>query len=685
MWQVSLSNKPRRALVGFSYGLLFSSGLRRVISAAGYRVSPALFGRRGRAIAVWGRIPASKKVLSRYKGRADFFTFEDAFLRSVLPGLGAPPIGITVDDIGVHFDSTHASRLEIILQSEPLDDPELLQRARDGRAFLTHYGLSKYNPVARANTTPASGYVLVIDQVAGDASIIGGNANAQTFHDMLAVAVADNPDQKILVRTHPAVSGDRAKAGHFSTKDAGGNVELCDAPLNPHDLLCGASKVYCVSSQLGFEAILAGHRPIVFGLPFYAGWGLSEDIQSITRRNRKLNADQLFAAAMLVFPFWHNHATRRACSFEEAVQQLHVEARHYQGGARGVNIVGMRLWKRQITARFLNGAKQWPKFMNNADHAIADAVKYDRDVLVWAAQETPDLAGKTAQAGVNLLRMEDGFLRSNGLGAELTPASSVVVDDIGIHFDASRPSRLEMLISASPLLPEFAIKRAARLREMIVERGVTKYNIAGQKPLPELPSDQRIILVPGQVEDDASIKKGAGDVCTNLALLRAARQANPDAFVIYKPHPDVLTGLRTGGDNAADMVAYCDLIAVDFATAALIVRCDEVWTMTSLLGFEALLRGKVVTCLGMPFYAGWGLTNDVGRQCSRRTTRVTLEGLVHAALVDYPVYMDAVSGLPCTPELMVERLASGHIRGGIGLRILAKLQGVLAGYAHYWR
>ena len=47
-------------------------------------------------------------------------------------------------------------------------------------------------------------------------------------------------------------------------------------------LMEGAVAVYTVSSQLGFEAILAGHRPQVFGQPFYAGWGLSEDRNPVT-------------------------------------------------------------------------------------------------------------------------------------------------------------------------------------------------------------------------------------------------------------------------------------------------------------------------------------------------------------------------------------------------------------------
>ena len=276
--------------------------------------------------------------------------------------------------------------------------------------------------------------------------------------------------------------------------------------------------------------------------------------------------------------------------------------------------------------------------------------------------------------------MEDGFLRSKGLGAELVPAASLVLDDLGIYYDPSRPSRLEVLIEQAAALPEFALIRAEKLRIQIVEGGVSKYNIdAG--PLPKTPADRPVILVPGQVEDDASILKGAGEVARNLDLLKVARAESPSAFIIYKPHPDVVAGLREGAVSDEELRKHCDLISSN-ATLGI---CDAVWTITSLMGFEGLLRGKAVTCLGMPFYAGWGLTNDIGPKCARRTKTVSLGGLIHAALIDYPRYIDPKSGLPTTPELVVERLASGQVRNGFSLRVLSKLQGAFASYTSIWR
>lgn len=112
--------------------------------------------------------------------------------------------------------------------------------------------------------------------------------------------------------------------------------------------------------------------------------------------------------------------------------------------------------------------------------------------------------------------------------------------------------------------------------------------------------------MPGQVEDDASIRLGAGAERTNLALLARVRAENPDAVLIYKPHPDVEAGLRPGLIAESRLAGLADVVARNTGADALMAQVDEVWTMTSTLGFEALLRGLPVTTLGAPFYAGWG-------------------------------------------------------------------------------
>jgi capsular polysaccharide export protein len=187
---------------------------------------------------------------------------------------------------------------------------------------------------------------------------------------------------------------------------------------------------------------------------------------------------------------------------------------------------------------------------------------------------------------------------------------------------------------------------------------LTKYNIGGD--LPEIDASRRRILVAGQVEDDASVLMGASETRTNLELLRRARADNPDALVVWKPHPDVEAGLRQGVVDAEELARLVDLTLLGVGAAEALEATDEVWTMTSTLGFEALLRARPVTCLGMPFYAGRGLTPDLApRPPHREGQDVSLTALVHACLIEYPRYFDPRTGAPISPEAALMLLAEG--------------------------
>ena len=667
-------------LAVYTLGFLQVPYIRKMLRIAGWQVGLGPLTPRATSVAVWGRKPrATRGIKAANRRQLQLLSIEDAFLRSVLPGPKTAPSGLVLDDIGIFFDASQPSKLENILNFDPLDDPDLINRASNGISFLKHNGLSKYNPVPRGYARlPEPGYVLVVDQTRGDASITCGGAFDHTFATMLARARADHPEKKILIRTHPAVAP-RAKQGHFEAADLDSRTTLLNTMVNPWDLLEGASHVYCVTSQLGFEAILAGHRPVVFGMPFYAGWGLTEDQLTCERRNRNLSVEQVFAAAMLRYPTWVDLASKRLCSFEDAAQALLARARHHWQNGKPTVAVGMRHWKRAQIARFLNR----PVFENDPVRAAGIAATRGGRVVVWASQNSYALQTVCANQNVLLCQMEDGFLRSRGLGAALTPAESVVVDNQGIYYNPLAPSQLETLIQASASLPKVALNRAKALISSTTKAKLSKYNLNLPAPRLSIPAGKRIILVPGQVEDDASIRFGAGDVNTNSGLLAATRAANPDAFIIYKPHPDVEAGLRIGEvENAADIA---DIVAENAAILPLIEMAHEVWTMTSLTGFEALLRGKSVTCFGMPFYAGWGLTTDLGASCARRTARPSLAALAHATLIDYPLYLDPKTGFPCAPELLVERLQKGEGKARIRLKILSKLQGRFASYAHLWR
>ncbi|MGO4851434.1 capsular polysaccharide biosynthesis protein [Phaeovulum sp. W22_SRMD_FR3] len=667
---------PPRRLFVYNGGFVTQPRLRRILTLAGYQLRFGLPGPDDQ-VGVWGRSPYAHRgeAIAARRG-AGLVRIEDAFLRSVQPGrLGEAPLGLLIDPEGVHFDSKTRSRMERLLARERLDDSALLQRARDGMARLKAVDLSKYNNFDPELAAPAPGYVLVVDQTAGDASIRYGAATAQSFREMLAVAQIENPGARIVIKTHPETRAG-LRAGHYTAAHASERITLLDTPVSPWRLLDGAIAVYTVSSQLGLEAIFAGHKPRVFGQPFYGGWGLTQDENPVPRRTRVLTRAQLFAVAYLVAPTWYDPCRDRLCSFEAAVDQLEAQTRAWREDRHGHVAFGMRLWKRKPLQQFFGGEKSL-RFAAPAAAAAERAAREGRGLLAWAGRAA-ELAAVTPPQ-IPLRRVEDGFLRSRGLGADLVAPLSLVTDRRGIYYDPTRPSDLETLI-ATP--PPGGTARIERLMLQITRAGLTKYNLGGT--VPELPEGHRI-LVPGQVEDDASIRLGTTEICTNLLLLARVRAENPEAIILFKPHPDVEAGLRPGalGDTA---LRYADMIVPQTDVVALMDRVEEVWTMTSTLGFEALLRGKKVTCLGAPFYAGWGLTRDLGPVPARRQARPDLAQLAHAVLIAYPRYRDPVSGLPCPAEVVAERLASGRVpRAGLGNRLLAKLQGALASRAHLWR
>lgn len=675
---------PRPRLIAASLGFLGPGAtarrLRRILELAAAR-PVAGWPRAGDVVLAWGHAPRAwrAEALARRSGAA-LWRIEDAWVRSIRPGRsgGEPPVGLLIDRRGMHYDPAQPSDLETLLATHPLDDGALIARARLGLARMRALDLSKYNSHDPALPPPAAGYVLVIDQVRGDASLThgglgGADGAARRFREMLVIAQEENPGARVLIRAHPETQTG-ARPGYYTAADARGNVAFIDGPHSPWALLEGATAVYTVASQMGFEAILAGHRPRVFGQPFYAGWGLSADENPPPRRSRVLTRVQLFALAMLVYPVWYDPLRDQLCTFDEVLDQMQARLTAFRQDRNGHIAAGMRRWKRPHVQAF---------FGRETPVRFADTGA----TMAWAS---------AAPEGFDGLRVEDGFLRSRGLGAGLVPPLSLAVDDLGIYYDPGRESRLERLI-AGPLPPGGA-ERARHLRERILAAGITKYNLAPPGPgaadtaatVARLRAERPgapVILIPGQVEDDASIRLGAGDVRTNRALILAARAAHPGAILLYKPHPDVEAGLRPGKVEGADALADLVLDRIDARSA--LTFADRVWTMTSGLGFEALLRGIAVTTLGAPFYAGWGLTEDRGPVPERRLSvypRPDLDRLTHAALIAYPRYLDPLTRQPCPPELAVERLASGQTgRRSPRLRALAKLQGTFASYAHLWR
>jgi len=354
--------------------------------------------------------------------------------------------------------------------------------------------------------------------------------------------------------------------------------------------------------------------------------------------------------------------------FGEAIERCAFWRRLIDGNRDIDGAVGFAFWKRETVAPLLWRGADGVRFMS-----AANGVRADR-IAVWKSRTSPRVLAELERRSAGLIEVEDGFIRSVGLGADCVPPLSIIVDRLGIYFDPGRPSELERLIQDGVFAGEL-LDRARTLRELIVASGISKYS-AGHAALNRRHPERRQILVPGQVEDDRAVLCGGAGLTSNLELLRRVRAEAPDAYLIYKPHPDVLAGHRKGGIRDDVSLSVADEIVRDEPISALIDLVDEVHVNSSLAGFEALLREKPVTTHGVPFYAGWGLTRDLGPVPGRRTARRTLDELVAAVLLLYPRYLDPATGLPCPPEILVRRLTESTAvhQDGIIVR-LRRLQG----------
>lgn len=611
----------------------------------------------------WGHKPGPLRIkdLAHIQGQP-FQALEDGFLRSYGMGRFFSPLSLIVDDVGIHYDCFKKSRLEALLQSTSNVLTGHESSIASSRMLLRIHALSKYNHVPERHWQSSDSAhpdyrplrALVVDQTFGDNSIALGGANAKTFAQMLATARAENPQATVYIKTHPEVTSGR-KRGYLTHIQSDDHTVVLREAVNPMSLLPYMDKVYVVTSTLGFEALLAGKPVVCFGVPWYAGWGVTDDrcvdSPAWARRTRRRTVDELFAAAYIHYTRYLDPVTHQRGTITDVIEWLVRQkemATRMHGPQRTGRVigVGLRRWKAAHLKAPLGLHPDRVMFVPSPRALTTLALQKTDTVVCWGALPPASLTECAREAQARLLHVEDGFIRSVGLGSDLIRPQSLIFDERGIYFDATRPSDLEVMLATRSFTDD-DLARAQKVRAFIVEHGITKYNLEPRNPpawpLPADAGRRPVILVPGQVEDDASIRLGCTTVRTNLALLQAVRAAHPQAYIVYKPHPDVASGNRRGRLALRQALQWVDHVETDAGVIGCMDACDEVHTMTSLAGFDALLRGKRVVTYGQPFYAGWGVTEDRADNptaFARRTRRLTLDELVAGTLLYYPIYWD---------------------------------------------
>ncbi|HEX8416090.1 MAG TPA: capsular polysaccharide biosynthesis protein, partial [Methylobacterium sp.] len=408
--------------------------------------------------------------------------WQEGFLRLDAPGTERA-LSYIVDGLGVYYDATAPSELEVMLEEGGWETPALLARAEAGIADLRRMEISLDNDPRRARLEAALGAsepgrrrIAVVDQPRGDPAIGFGLAGEARFAAMLEAALVENPGADLVVAMDPAAHR-HPGPGHLDGLAAAKGARLVRDPVTAWSLVEACDAVYVVTSHVGFEAAMAGRPVVCFGMPFYAGWGFTDDRLDLARRTRPRRAAEVFAAAYLVASRYYEPYEGDPCSFEEALAILGLAVSRARENAVPTLCLGFPSWKRDWIGKTLASSGNAPRIAPKGQASVSagDLDGFGRAVA-WASRAPAGAAEACAGAGVPLLRMEDGFLRSIGLGVALRPGASYVLDATGIYYDATAPSDLERILQ-DDTFDDALLERAARLRTAIVEARISKYNV----------------------------------------------------------------------------------------------------------------------------------------------------------------------------------------------------------------
>ncbi|EAK4905981.1 capsular polysaccharide biosynthesis protein [Campylobacter jejuni] len=613
----------------------------------------------------WGRKKSGLKAMNLAKKyKAKFILLEDGFIRSLNLGVeNSPSFSMVKDDIGIYYDATMPSKLENLLNTYEFKDEEIKQ-AKKAIELIKKYKISKYNN----NLDIPDDYfqkdekrVLIIAQTANDASLEFGLAKDFKTVDMIKDAIKENPKSKIYIKIHPDVLSGK-KQSDLDINSLPKECILITENFNPIALLEFFDKVYTKTSGMGFEALMQECECICYGMPFYAGWGLTKDKLECKRRMQKRSLEEVFYAAYILYSEYFNPYLNQKSNIFDTIQTLAKYKDIEKVNSNRLFMLGFTLWKRHFIKPFFNAKDNEIIFLNSLKSLARYKLKENDKFFIWGKKYDENtlknlLLTKAKEQNLTnftpkISLVEDGFIRSISLGSDLTRPFSLIVDDKGLYIDPNKASKLEELLQ-NEIFDENILNRAKNIIKILLENRFSKYNGLKHENLKiNAKIGQKIILIPAQVEDDASMILGGFGLST-LDLLKEVRAKNQDAYIIFKPHPDVLSGNRVGLKDETRILEFCDEIVKDCSIDSAIKIADEIHTITSTSGFDALLRAKKVFIYGMPFYAGWGLTKDKYK-CERRTRKLSLEELVAGALIAYPRYINPKTKTLCEIEVCLD-------------------------------
>ena len=359
----------------------------------------------------WGRKKSGQNAIALAKKfHGNYLLLEDGFIRSFGLGCeGSPSFSLVQDRIGIYYDSTTPSELENLLNTYDFHaNPALLETAKEAINLITTHHISKYNHAPEvpldyfttADSTKSRDFIdssknsttlsdltnspyfeissnstakklpknnqkttqknpkriLIISQTKGDCSLTYGSTGKFTTTQIIQDALAENPDSEIYLKIHPDVLSGRKKSD-FNPSEIPPQIKLITEDFNPISLLKHFHKVYTKTSQMGFEALLVGCECVCYGIPFYAGWGLTIDKQTCPRRTRKLSLIEVFAASYILYSCYYNPIYDRKSDILDTLKTIIRYKHFYTKTQKKAFMFGFSLWKHSFIPPFMPNFK----------------------------------------------------------------------------------------------------------------------------------------------------------------------------------------------------------------------------------------------------------------------------------------------------------------------------------------
>ncbi|PQQ36522.1 capsule biosynthesis protein [Photorhabdus luminescens] len=277
----------------------------------------------------WGISPSLPRYVKfAKKQRKPLFLIEDGFLRSLYTYQAdvsfelRSGISFTVDTKSAYFDAYVETDLEYLLNTYDITEEERIKAAHVIGLIKTHK-LSKYNnqpvdiPIYGNTKKPK---VLIIAQSYGDMSLKCGMVTDDVFKNMIKDAIDDNPNHEILFKIHPDTIATKTESVFLN--ESSSKLTVIYDYVNPISLLEQVDKVYVASSQMGFEALMCQKEVHVYGLPFYACWGLTHDKMKCERRKRVRTLEEIFYITYIKYSYYINPKSGKQCDIEDAIEYL---------------------------------------------------------------------------------------------------------------------------------------------------------------------------------------------------------------------------------------------------------------------------------------------------------------------------------------------------------------------------